>query len=152
MNNRKRRKNKLERSIRYNNREIWNLYSTLSRVILAGLTQFKRAERHGYPDGFNPDEWEAKLNEMIWVFNECDKDFPHDPYTIWFNRECERFTKEHPCEKTHDLIFNEDGVTCRVVRNIPDTPKEILEEQDKYNKRVKDGLKLFAENFLHLWD
>ena len=152
MNNRRRQKSKLDGSIRFKSVEIWNLYSTFSRVILAGLKRFKRANRWGHPGDMTPEEWEAKLDEMIWVFNECDKDFPNDPHTIWFNKEYDKYAKEHPGENSFDLTPSEDGKTYLYRDRLPDTPREIWEEKDKYNQRIQDGLKMFAENYLNLWD
>lgn len=156
MNNRRRQKDKLDGSIRFKSVEIWNLYSTFSRIILAGLKRFKRARRWGHPGDMTPEEWEAKLDEMIWVFNECDKDFPNDPHTIWFNREYDKYMKEHPGEETFDLIPIEDKNgkinSYGYHDKLPNTPKEIWEERKLYNQRIQDGLKMFAECYLNLWD
>ena len=60
MNNRRRQKNKLDGSVRFKSVEIWNLYSTFSRIILAGLKRCKRARRLVHPGDMTPKNGNLK--------------------------------------------------------------------------------------------
>ncbi len=50
-------------------RELWNLDTTLAKVIHDVLVQFKGTGIHGYPDSAGDEEhWNEILDKMIWSF------------------------------------------------------------------------------------
>jgi hypothetical protein len=115
--------------IQINGKDMWDLYATLSRIILPSLIAFKnRTYRHylslsqyddlDIPDQFRGGDTESELYEwlldqMIWSFEQLLLD------------DCE-------------VGLNEDGSLDRVKLNA-------------HTERVQNGLRLFARYYTSLW-
>lgn len=52
----------------FSDRELWNLDHTMAKFILPRLKAFKNY-RGTYPPDLTPEEWNEKLDEMIWAFD-----------------------------------------------------------------------------------
>ncbi len=116
--------------------ECWSLDSTFTRFILPRLKHFKKMTRHTYPsDGITPERWEEILDEIIWTFEYMNDD-----------------------EKMLTMPCCDDNGDFKGYLNRERTEKEKLEwknyfDQAKaFNRRKKEGLKLFAQYYEVLWD
>ncbi len=60
----------------FDERELWNLNSAISRFALPRLKRFKTMERTGYPAGLDSmDAWNDIIDDMIYAFEvEVDSD------------------------------------------------------------------------------
>lgn len=68
--------------IRYgvSDQECWNLDNTISRFILPRLIHFKKMKRAGMPADLTEEEWEAIIDESIWVFDYMLDEDGHNPF------------------------------------------------------------------------
>ena len=109
--------------LRFSGKEIWNLNVHLAKCIYDGLLQFKNAERLGYPADISPNTWEEYLDKMLYSFKEISTDYANDPRKNYFN------------ELKSDLERN-----------------QIKEECERYLEKIQEGLNLFSEYCMDLWD
>lgn len=138
--------------------QIWNAGYEFARYIHGGLIQFKKLKPHGYPDSAGSYEnWMKIIDEMIWTFREISMEYPGDPISIAFDKMYDR----HP-EALHfhfKKVIEEDGnILYEMVDGHPEySAKEVYTEkniadQKAYQKRIEEGLSLFARYLPHLWD
>jgi len=52
----------------FSDRELWSLDWTIAKFVLPRLKAFKDY-RGTYPPDLTPEEWNEKLDEMIWAFD-----------------------------------------------------------------------------------
>ena len=83
---------------------------------------------------------------MIWSFDQIAHDYPDDPYNVFFNARW----KEAEAKGIELVKFDKD-------RNIHfhemlDAKEPSKKEMLAYQKRVQQGLNLFAKYFRDLWD
>lgn len=117
----------------YSDLEIWSPCYFLSKIISTYLKRFRNQELHGHPSELkNIEEWQKILDEMIWTFENWDRD--------------EEYFHHHG-----PMVFGEPDKKG----NIPllDTGCTMDKKGiNKHNKRVEAGFLLFAKYFRHLWD
>ena len=130
---------KAKKAKKLKNVQLWNLDTTLARIIASGVYQFARMERYGIPncliDGNKIDckqekelckQWDAILNEIVWTFSEIADDYPNSPIDAWLNSHKETADKR--------------------------IPKEVFESVKAYKGRIANGKQLFVKAFDDLWD
>lgn len=126
--------------LRFSRKEIWNLDQNLALCIYDGLLQFRDSDRLGHPGDISEETWEEYLDKMIYSFKEISSFYKNDPYEIYFN---ENWEKEYS-----DFKVDENG---RLINKI-EIPNSVLEQSKKYYEKIKEGLKLFSEYYMNLWD
>lgn len=154
--------------------DTWNLDITLSYIILPALLQLK-ATKHGIPSDFamvGGEEyldqksfdfyaetvndcfeqrvalWDEVLDKMIWSFNELiSDDYTRQYYHGKLDYDWVESDKMFPnpvtgvLEPTYQLVDRDpDGHWC---------DHNGLEEHEK---RIQEGIELFAKYFRNLWD
>jgi len=143
--------------IRWSKKRSWDLFTYLAPFLASELRAFKKYNVNGVPNYFcelaNGDVdkgakiWHETIDKMYWSFNEIAKDHPNSPWNIAW----EKYWKEYgQYRNPEDWSYEKDG---HIYYNPDDKfipPSK--EEQEKYNKKVKEGLHLFAEHFEELWD
>ena len=159
--------------------QAFDLFSTQAEYILAGLRRFysmkrwgtspndileKACKRHGIcmEDSYEEHkeamdaasaearaEWDADLCEMIYIFDQIANDFPDSPLYLWTSEESDKLDKQGI---PHFRFIEKDAAGSVYESNLPETPDSVWEEEEAYRKRIQDGLHLYAEHFLALWD
>lgn len=142
--------------------DTWNLDQTLSFIILPALLQL-RDTSHSYPAKFaevggedyhhqmsfdfyaeshtdaleiKQKEWLEILNKMIWAFQQLAVESYEDKY--------------HYGEARYDFIPLPSGGS----KMIPKTSNYWFDSvgQEEHQKRIQEGIDLFAEYYRDLWD
>lgn len=146
-------------------KQLWDMHTYLSRIILNNLRAFRALELHSVPHIPKEDEssiapplevhhvtnsqddpmivkWKALIDKMIWSFNEIANDYPNDPQTLLFN-DFDKYEIKYK-ESDPDKFYTKypDG----------ECPRASKEELDKYSDRINEGLNLFAKYLKDLWD
>ena len=134
----------------YSDGDLWNLSDHLGKVIAIRLRAFRKMKKNGFPtdldnvfddpkkktrtlnDKNGMRKWNEVLDEMAWVFENYNKD--------------DKYYHHHGDMKWGEP--DENG-NCRLLDSGVTADKKKLK---KHWHRVNDGLKLFADNFLKLWD
>jgi hypothetical protein len=161
------RKNKAE-TIIIDDFDVWNLDHTLALIIVPALKVLKK-KKQGAPFVKNDDvpehlrsaeeemkindaggdtdkhyfeRWDWVLNEMIWAFQQKLEDW-----------------EESYCSGEHDMEWIEldkkdaNGKKMYEMVNGPKPTFQVdLEGMKKYQKRIDDGIMLFAKYYGALWD
>jgi hypothetical protein len=52
----------------YSDSDLWNLNNHLSKLIYPRLLAYKNMKRMGYPCNTTSEEWEKKLDKMLYTF------------------------------------------------------------------------------------
>ena len=114
----------LQRKFRgYSDNEIWNLDDAIVRFVLPRLKVF-REQTMGYPVYMGSlEEWQSKLDEMIWAFEFLQSD--ESPYV--------ELKEKYGDEKNEEGKFR------------------YIEEYKKINKRYEDAMTMFGKYMHHLW-
>lgn len=126
--------------LRFSRKEIWNLDQNLALCIYDGLLQFKNSDRLGHPGDISEEVWEEYLDKMIYSFKEISSFYKNDPYEIYFNENWEKEYSDFKVDENHRLI------------NKIEIPDSVLEQSKKYYEKIREGLKLFSEYYMSLWD
>ena len=116
--------------------DTWSMDTTLAHIIAPMLKQLKETQ-HGYPSNLTQEEWNEKLDEMIWAFEQK-----------LFDWEDQYITQQGEID-WDSTAQDEDG------RGIIRWTREHIVDWDKRNahqKRMDEGFKLFGEWYEHLWD
>ena len=102
---------------------------------------------------FNPKEkispelrqWRDILGQMLWSFEQIADGFSRSPLSLW---------NEEQLKKGFFFEFEEHSECGAVLLKdtAPETPEQIREADRKYHEKVQDGLNLFAQYFLDLFD
>lgn len=126
------KKQKKIRNIKY--KDVINLDRTIARFILPRLKFFKK-KTHTYPIDFTIEEWKSTIDKIILAFelilDDHEPDFGNLKYHI---------------EKANNGYW-------KIIEDPNSTfDKEAYEKwlNDK-DIKIKEGLKLFADNFQNLW-
>lgn len=118
--------------------DTWNLYLTLTPVILESLKVFQ-ATTHSYPSELKShEEWDEILQKMIFSFQSIQEK-KHDPFE-WYEGEVDIQIKKRP-----------DG-WYESVKGPNHTSRFLEKEYDAHMKQVREGLALFSQYYLELWD
>ena len=150
--------------VRIDNWDVWSADHTLALIIYPTLLKLKEL-KHGSPyvdDDDVPDElkstsapakeneyytddnfhkrWDWVLNELIWTFSQLTD----------HNADMQFHTGEIDIQwKTVEV----DGIKYNeMVRGPKDTHVYDKEGHDKWNDRIKNGLRLFGKYYRGLWD
>jgi hypothetical protein len=163
--------------IRIDRWDTWNMSETLADIILPMLKQL-RDTKHGSPGGmpgFADDsnhhwpqmcfdfykkddkssydvghkQWEDIMDKMIWSFEQiCTED-----------RDAQFHTGKHSIIWTKvDVLGNEVDNTYtgetyyRMDKGPSDTHSFNVEAYTKYYEKIQEGLNLFGEHYMGLWD
>lgn len=126
--------------LRFSRKEIWNLGEHLAQCIYDGLLQFKNSDRMGHPGDISEEIWEEYLDKMLYSFKEISTYYKHDPYSVYF--------KENWKAEYGNIEVDEKG---RMINKI-EIPDSVFDESKKYYEKIKEGLKLFSEYYMDLWD
>lgn len=119
---------RLERG--FDDTETWNLDSTVSRFVAPRLRRFIELN-NAYPSEMTPEEWDEKLNIMLWAFeHHCYEDWIYDK------------TTGEPIRETGD----KDGNLFECY--FWDLPEDM---QNNIRQRIEEGVKLFGEWLPAIW-
>ena len=157
--------------------QAFDLFSTQAEYILAGLHTFysmkrwgtspndileKACARHGirmddaeHKEAMEAasaeacDEWDADLREMIYIFDQIANNFPDSPLFLWTSEESDKLDEQGV---PHFRFIEKDAAGSVYESNLPETLDSVWEAEEAYQKRIQDGLHLYAEHFLALWD
>ena len=141
---------------KYSDKQAWDLYSYMAADITSGLRQFRKENVNSFP-GREPmstlEKWNAAVDEMIWTFDQINKDYPSSPRSLHWNA----WHKEHPealeLRNMFKEVVDENGVKMFEYNNSGySMPAEVEEQEKGYRDRIDSGLHLFADFFLDLWD
>lgn len=114
--------------------ESWDFRSGCTKYVLPRLKHF-RNNLNGYPCDLSMEEWELVLDKMIWSFEHMEDHIS----PIYSDDYDHRFSVEKTETGTLYTPLNETGT-------IDYTPVE------EHNKKIQEGLNLFAKYYQNLWD
>jgi hypothetical protein len=119
------RKNRVTR-VEIEPHDTWSMDHTLAMIIHPMLVQLKETT-HGYPNQLTEERWNEILDEMIWAFDQKNKDNWEEQFYGPY--------KENPDEplRGHFEWIDYDGMR-------------------KHQERMTAGFKLFGEYYENLWD
>ena len=126
------KKQKKIRNIKY--KDIINLDKTIARFILPRLKFFKK-KTYTYPISFTIEEWKSTIDKIILAFELILDDYEPDFGNLKYH------------------IEKSDNGYWKIIEDPNSTfDKEVYEKwlNDK-DIKIKEGLKLFADNFQNLW-
>ena len=166
-----------KKSIRIDRQDTWNMAETLGEIILPMLKQL-RATKHGSPGGmkgfqeesnhhwpqmsfdfYKEDDkkandlghkqWEEIMDKMVWSFEQiCMED-----------RDSQFHTGKHDIIWTKvDVLGNEVDSTYtgeiyyRMDKGPLNTHAFDADAYKKYYEKIQEGLDLFGEHYMGLWD
>lgn len=168
-----RRNSRRKVSINVDNSDVWNLDNTLAYIIYPCLLQLKTAKK-GLPgefaevggedyesqysfDFYKPEphlleqkykEWDIILDKMIWSFKELMKGNYTDLYTHGVtNIEFVETERLYP-----NPISGKLEKTYKMVEKEPHKNWTDYEGIKEHEKRIQEGLDLFAKYYRNLWD
>ena len=119
------RKNRVER-IEIEPFDTWSMDHTLAMIIHPMLVQLKETT-HGYPSELTEERWNEILDEMIWAFDQKNKDnWEEQFYGPYIENSDEPLGG-------HFEWTDYDGMKT-------------------HQDRMTNGFRLFGENFESLWD
>lgn len=143
--------------------DTWSMDSTLVPIILPMLKQL-RESKHGSPSSmpafaydsnrtqlsfdFYPEDdnlvwdtghtqWDAVMDKMIWSFEQLDIDWESQFHS-----------------GVHDILWEPvPGTDLTEMKRGPnDTHKFDMEGYQAHLERIREGLRLFGEHYMDLWD
>ena len=126
------KKQKKIRNIKY--KDVINLDRTIARFILPRLKFFKK-KTYTYPIGFTIEEWKSTIDKIILAFELILDDHKPDFGNLKYHTE------------------KSDTGYWKIIEDPNSTfDREAYEKwlNDK-DIKIKEGLKLFADNFQNLW-
>lgn len=127
--------------------ECWSLETVMADVLLPKLLYFKNwSNRYSYPSDLLPDEWEEILDAIIWAFTYISKGYPKvsDLIIKDIDISCDEKIRPGVVTSTIVLIYVE-GKT--------EEDYNLAREQDRKNiARCQQGLNLFAQYYMSIWN
>lgn len=153
--------------------DVWSADNTLAMIIHPTLVKLKEVQ-HGYPHVDNEDvpenlhmtneqkealnwdgtvdanheaRWNYVLDEMIWAFAQCaDSDKGHDQFHHNVDQLEMVSTPLEDKPGFSSISFNH--------QKNPDKPAYWVDQEgkDAHDKRIANGLRLFAKYYFSLWD
>ena len=106
--------------------EVYYADRTIASFIYQLLKRYKSANRvhyPGYDEAETPEEWEAMLDEFIWLFDQIARGSPDSPVI-----------------KCNDTYKDEAEY------------KQVMSDEKAYEKRGREAMRLFAKFYSELWD
>jgi len=119
------RKNRAER-IEIEPFDTWSMDHTLAMIIHPMLVQLKETT-HGYPSELTEERWNEILDEMIWAFDQKNKDDWEDEYYGPFIDDPNKRLSGHFEWIDHKGL-------------------------DTHQERMNKAFELFGKHFNNLWD
>jgi len=116
--------------------DTWSMDTTLARIIVPMLKQLKETQ-HGHPSSLTEEEWNEKLDEMIWAFEQKLTDWEYQ-YIIQ-QGEIDWDSTEQYEDRRGIIRWTREHIVDREKRNA-------------HQNRMTNGFKLFGEWYEHLWD
>jgi hypothetical protein len=119
--------------------DMWNLDHSLALVILPLLKKFRSSERWGHPPTIeNMEEWNKILDKMIWSFKQLVDD----------DNDCQFHSG------VIDFVFvpNPETGRSRMEHGPNHTGKYDFEGHMAHREKIQEGLNLFSQQFMYLWD
>lgn len=117
--------------------EVWELKCAHSEWILPRLRKFRNTVS-GYPQCFSSvEEWQEAIDKMIWSFEHHD-DAIKPTYPEGYDH---RFVRYKIGELTYSRCMEEELSVAG-----------FMDQQNKHNEKVQEGLDLFGKHYLSLWD
>lgn len=112
----------------YSDLDLWSLDQHLATIILKRIKAFRKQELHGYPAQFHHD-----------FENSVPKEY-HDlaPEVYW-----------------EEIVLGKiENAFVQILKEFDTNPDDNypIEDMQKRDKEIKEGLQLFAEHFQSLWD
>lgn len=168
-------KTKRRINIKIDDYDVWGLDSTLAMIILPGLKLLKK-KKHGapyvdfedVPENLKPPvgfdfatgqtdknffkRWDWIMNEMIWSFEQVNKDW------VKKYQSGKMDMISIPCDKEGNELSEEDSrdYTKAEFYRMKAGPKHTFKTDDvgvkEHQKRINNGLRLFAKYYFNLWD
>jgi hypothetical protein len=120
------RKNRAEK-IEIEPFDTWSMDSTLAMIIHPMLVQLKETT-HGYPSELTEERWNEILDEMIWAFEQKNRDHWEDDY----------YGPYTESEDKRELFGRFEWIDD--------------EGRQKHQERMTNGFKLFGKYYENLWD
>ena len=120
------RKNRAEK-IEIEPFDTWSMDSTLAMIIHPMLVQLKETT-HGYPSELTEERWNEILDEMIWAFEQKNRDHWEDDY----------YGPYIESEDKRELFGRFEWIDD--------------EGRQKHQERMTNGFKLFGKYYENLWD
>jgi len=126
--------------------DTWCCASTLSKIIAPLVKRFLEDSRRivGAPIGLSEEEWEERVQKIIWSMNEIATDESNRP-----REERPPGYTRHEWDKMFwsKLSENSGGEN-------PEFDKAWSDRRDKereYQRRIQEGCELLGKHFLSLW-
>jgi len=162
-------------------RQAFSLMSYQAEFILSGLRTFRKMRRMGLAPNDIVDaaykahgvtmnspytgneeaedaackeasaKWDAILDEMIYAFSQVAWDYPDSPADAWIDKVSSEMEKAG-IPQYQKRTKNPDGSITFEGNNFPPMPDDVKKASETYQKRIHDGLHLYAEYFQDLWD
>ncbi len=120
------RKNRAEK-IEIEPFDTWSMDLTLAMIIHPMLVQLKETT-HGYPSELTEERWNEILDEMIWAFEQKNRDHWEDDY----------YGPYTESEDKRELFGRFEWIDD--------------EGRQKHQERMTNGFKLFGKYYENLWD
>lgn len=114
--------------------QAWEFVSWHSRIVVPRLKRLLEIKQ-GHPGTLTESEWNEALASMIWSFENHDS----TPSVIYSD------DYDHRYERT-----DHEGMST--FRSLNTTGTIDLSPVIEHQKKVQEGLDLFAKYYLHLWD
>jgi len=116
----------------------WDIHCDISKFVLPRLKRYKELT-NGYPGGLDEQQWNEILDKMIYAFERIVKNdewdfvkYPPDYDFGWTTKQ----SITHP--EYDEAVFNDDR-------------KPDYTEFDEVQKKIQEGLDLFAKYYRNLW-
>jgi len=116
--------------------DVWSMDSTLAHIIVPMLKKLKETQ-HGYPGELTEEEWDEKLDEMIWAFEQ--KLINWEEQYIIQQGEIDWDSTEKDEDGNGIIRWSREHIVDR-------------EARDAHYNRMTAGFKLFGEWYESLWD
>lgn len=116
--------------------DAWGFSGAHARWVVPRLKHLRKIS-HGHPGGFDTcAEWEDVLEKMIWSFENYDKE--PDPIK--------------PIDYDSRYVVTQIHSTGQPCFKCVDEREWDFSLIEQHEKRVQEGINLFAKYYYHLWD
>jgi len=117
--------------------QAWDFKGWHSEIVVPRL-KYLRNNLNGYPTLLSSEEWESILDKMIWAFENIDS----DPALVFPEGYDHRY-----------LVYHDDNLdNCTTHRQLEETLSPSFHKIEEHDKKIQEGLDLFAKYYLNLWD
>jgi hypothetical protein len=167
-------------NVRIDNYDTWSMDNTLAHIVLPMLIQLKKT-KHGAPntddvdvpkklqstsappkkneydtDKFFFKRWDWILDEMVWAFEQCNKDWEKKFHSGKIDMRWQALDKDNKPigkpQKLHNKKKHKGVLWYRTVKGPNDTHKFDMKGYQKHLDRMQNGFRLFGKYYMSLWD